>query len=173
MPLEVLNEHLVHAVRCRWVAAGVSHRASTAVEILPHYHRNFPQSRIGSRGTGRYHAVVEELVIQRVRPAGRPVLIDRHRGVIREVRVPEHLEHVVAADLRATVAPHVYRASSHRPGSYSSHISESIDTSRRRNRETALHVHLIVYLRRSFTWYNALDKIMIGKKRSLKPCQNL
>lgn len=100
MPLEVLNEHLVHAVRCRWVAAGVSHRASTAVEILPHYHRNFPQSWIGSRGTGRYHAVVEELIIQRVRPAGRPVLIDRHRGVIREVRVPEHLEHVVAADLR-------------------------------------------------------------------------
>lgn len=107
MPLEVLNEHLVHAVRCRWVAAGVSHRASTAVEILPHYHRNFPQSWIGSRGTGRYHAVVEELVIQRVRPAGRPVLIDRHRGVVREVRVPEHFEHVVAADLRTTAKGHI------------------------------------------------------------------
>lgn len=107
MPLEVLNEHLVHAVRCRWVAAGVSHRASTAVEILPHYHRNFPQSWIGSRGTGRYHAVVEELVIQRVRPAGRPVLIDRHRGVVREVRVPEHFEHVVTADLRTTVKGHI------------------------------------------------------------------
>lgn len=100
MPLEVLNEHLVDAVRCRWVAAGVSHRAPTAVEILPHYHRNFPQSWVGSRGTRRYHAVVEELVIQRVWPAGRSVLIDRHGGVVREVCVPEHFEHVVTANLR-------------------------------------------------------------------------
>lgn len=107
MPLEVLNEHLVHAVRCRWVAAGISHRASTAVEILPHYHRNFPQSWIGSRGTGRYHAVVEEFVIQCIRPAGRPVLIDRHRGVIREVCLPEHFEHVVAADLCVSVAKYI------------------------------------------------------------------
>lgn len=101
MPLEVLNEHLVHAVRRRRVAAGISHRAPPTVEILPHYHRNFPQTWIGSRGTGRYHAVVEELVIQRIRPARRSVLIDRHGGVVREVRIPEHLEHVVAADLRA------------------------------------------------------------------------
>lgn len=100
MPLEVLNEHLVDAVRCRWVAAGVSHRAPTAVEILPHYHRNFPQSWVGSRGTRRYHAVVEEFVIQCVWPAGRSVLIDRHGGVVREVCVPEHFEHVVTANLR-------------------------------------------------------------------------
>lgn len=144
MPLEVLNEHLVHAVRCRWVAAGVSHRASTAVEILPHYHRNFPQSRIGSRGTGRYHAVVEELVIQRVRPAGRPVLIDRHGGVVREVRVPKHLEHVVAADLQATMATRVRtEGRCIAPDSRSSLISGSIDTLRRRSSEES-RVHLFI-----------------------------
>lgn len=100
MPLKVLNEHLVYAIRSRWVAAGVSHGAPTAIEILPHYHRNFPQSWIRSRGTGWYHTVVEEFVIQRVRPAGRSVLIDGHGRIICEVCVPEHLEHVVAADLR-------------------------------------------------------------------------
>lgn len=98
MPLEVLNEHLVYAVRSRWVTAGVSHGASTSIEILPHYHRNFPQSWIGSRGTGRYHAVVEELVIQRIRPTGWSVLIDGHGGVVREVCVPEHFEHIVPSD---------------------------------------------------------------------------
>lgn len=109
MPLEILDEHLVHAVRSRWVAAGVSHRAPTSIEILPHYHRNFPQSRIGSRGTGRYHAVVEELVIQGVRPAGRPVLIDGHGGVVREIRVPQHLEHVIPSDLRRDARQSVIR----------------------------------------------------------------
>lgn len=99
MPLKVLNEHLVYAVRSRRVAAGVSHGAPTAIEILPHYHRNFPQSWIRSRGTGWYHTVVEELVIQRVRPAGRSVLIDGHGRIVREVCVPEHLEHIVTADL--------------------------------------------------------------------------
>lgn len=99
MPLKVFNEHLVYAVGSRWVAAGVPHRAPTSIEILPHYHRNFPQTWIGSRGTGWYHAVVEELVIQRVRPARRSVLIDGHRGVVRKVRVPQHLEHVVSSDL--------------------------------------------------------------------------
>lgn len=100
MPLKVLNEHLVYAVRSRWVTAGVSHGASTAIEILPHYHRNFPQSWIRSRGTGWYHAVVEEFIIERVRPAGRTVLINRHGGVVREICVPQHLEHVVSADLK-------------------------------------------------------------------------
>lgn len=103
MPLEVLNEHLVYAVRSRWVATGISHGAPTAIEILPHYHRNFPQSGIGSRGTWWYHAVVEEFVIQRVRPAGRSVLIDGHGRVVREVRVPEHFEHVVPSDLRSHI----------------------------------------------------------------------
>lgn len=42
---------------------------------------------------------MEELIIQRVRPARRSVLIDGHGRIIREVCVPEHLEHVVPADL--------------------------------------------------------------------------
>jgi len=99
MPLKVLNEHLVHAVRSRRIAAGISHGASAAIEILPHYHRDFPQSRIRSRGTGWYHAVVEELVVQRVRPTGRSVFVNRHGRIIGEVCVPQHLEHVVPADL--------------------------------------------------------------------------
>lgn len=99
MPFKVLNEHLVYAIRSRWVAAGISHGAPTAIEILPHYHRNFPQSWIRSRGTGWYHTVVEQFIIQRIRPARRSVLIDGHGGVVREICVPEHLEHVVPADL--------------------------------------------------------------------------
>lgn len=99
MPLEVLNEHLVYAVRSRWVATGISHGAPTSIEILPHYHRNFPQSWIGSRGTGWYHAVVKEFVIQRVRPAGRSVLIDGHWRIVCEVCVPKHFEHIISSDL--------------------------------------------------------------------------
>lgn len=67
---------------------------------------------------------MEELVIQRVRPAGRPVLIDRHRGVVREVRVPEHFEHVVTADLRRTVKGHI--ESPPTPSNYIARILESI-----------------------------------------------
>lgn len=99
MSLEVLDQHLVNAVSCRWVAAGVSHGASAAVEILPHDHGHFPESWIGSCGTGWDHAVVEELVVEGVGPAWRSVLVDRHRRVVSEVGVPQHFEHVVTADL--------------------------------------------------------------------------
>lgn len=97
--LEVLDQHLVNAVSGRRIAAGIPHRASTSVQVLPHHHRNFPEAWVGPGGTGRDHAVVEELVVEGVRPAGRSILVDRHRGVVGEVRVPEHLEHVVPADL--------------------------------------------------------------------------
>lgn len=59
----------------------------------------FPQSRIGSRGTGWYHAVVEELVVQCVRPTRWAVLINGHGRIVRKVCVPEHFEHVVSSDL--------------------------------------------------------------------------
>lgn len=99
MSLEVLDEHFVNAIGGGWVAAGVSHGASAAVQVLPHDHGHLPQSGVGSRGTRWDHAVVEELVVEGVGPAGRPVLVDRHRRVVREVRVPQHFEHVVTADL--------------------------------------------------------------------------
>ena len=99
MSLEVLDQHLVNAVSGRRIAACVSHRASTSVQVLPHHHGNFPEAWVGPGGTGRDHAVVEELVVEGVRPAGRSILVDRHRGVVGEVRVPEHLEHVVSTDL--------------------------------------------------------------------------
>lgn len=102
MPLKVFNEHLVHSIGSGRVAAGVAHRASAAVEVLPHDHGHLPESGIGSRGARRDHAVVEELVVEGVRPAGRSVLVDRHRRVVREVRLPQHFEHVVATDLQRT-----------------------------------------------------------------------
>jgi hypothetical protein len=101
--LKVLDEHLVDAVGGRGVAAGVSHGASAAVEILPHDHRHLPESRVGPRRAGRNHAVVEELVVEGIWPARGPVLVDGHRRVVREVRVPEHFEHVIAADLRTNI----------------------------------------------------------------------
>lgn len=106
MPLEIFNEHLVHTIWSRRVAAGISHGAPTSIEILPHYHRNFPQSWIGSRGTGWYHAVVEELVIQCVRPTGRSILINWHGRIVCKVCVPQHLEHIVSSDLRHKTVLH-------------------------------------------------------------------
>lgn len=54
-------------------------------------------TRITLRGARRNHAVVEDLVVERIRPAGRPVLVHRHRRVVREIRVVQHLVHLVAA----------------------------------------------------------------------------
>lgn len=99
MSLEILDQHLVNTIGGRRVAARVSHRAPTPVQILPHHHRNFPQAWIRPGGARRYHAVVEQLVVQGVGPAGRSVLVNRHGRVVREVRVPQHLEHVVPPDL--------------------------------------------------------------------------
>lgn len=107
MSLKVLNQHLVHAIGSGRVAAGVTHRASAAVEVLPHDHGHLPEAGVRSRGARRDHAVVEELVVEGVRPAGRSVLVDRHRRVVREVRLPQHFEHVVAADLQR-VAPRFF-----------------------------------------------------------------
>lgn len=100
MSLKVLNEHLVHSIGSWRVTARVAHRASAAVEVLPHDHGHLPEAGVGSRGARRDHAVVEELVVEGVGPAGRSVLVDRHRRVVREVRLPQHFEHVVAADLQ-------------------------------------------------------------------------
>ena len=57
-------------------------------------------TREGAAGAGRDHAVVVDLVVQRVRPARGVVLVHRHRGVVREVVVVQHLEHAVTADLK-------------------------------------------------------------------------
>lgn len=44
MTLEVLDQHLVHAVGGRGVAAGVSHGATASVQVLPHHHGHFPDT---------------------------------------------------------------------------------------------------------------------------------
>ncbi len=43
---------------------------------------------------------MEDLVVERVGPRRRVVLVHRHRRVVREVHVVEHLEHAVTAHLR-------------------------------------------------------------------------
>lgn len=88
MSFEILDEHLVNTVRSWWVATRVSHRTSTSVQILPHHHRNFPQAWIWSCRTGRNHAVVEQFIVQGIRPTWWPILVYRHRWVVRKVRVP-------------------------------------------------------------------------------------
>ena len=44
VPLEVLHDHLVHALGLGRIGAGVTHRTATTVQILPHHHRNFPNT---------------------------------------------------------------------------------------------------------------------------------
>jgi hypothetical protein len=46
---------------------------------------------------------VEDLVVERIRVARRLILVDRHRRVVGEVRIVQHLEHLVSADLQRTV----------------------------------------------------------------------
>lgn len=99
MSLEILDQHLVDTIGSGWIAASVSHGTSTAVQILPHHHGYFPETGVGSCGAGRDHAVVEELVVEGVGPAGWAILVDRHRGVVGEVSVPQHFKHVVSSDL--------------------------------------------------------------------------
>lgn len=129
MSLKVLNEHLVHAIGGGRVAARVAHGASAAVEVLPHDHGYLPQAGVGSRGARRDHAVVEEFVVEGVGPAGRSVLVDRHRRVVREVRLPQHFEHVVAADLKRA-APRFFLFSSLSLRTPSGSLTPLIDGSR-------------------------------------------
>uniref|UniRef100_A0A8D8ACU8 (northern house mosquito) hypothetical protein n=1 Tax=Culex pipiens TaxID=7175 RepID=A0A8D8ACU8_CULPI len=98
VPLEVLHDHLLHVLGVRRVRAGVAHRAAATVQVLPHHHRDLPNTWITLGRAGRNHTVVEDLVVQRVRPAWRTVLVHRHGRVVREVEVVQHLEHLVASD---------------------------------------------------------------------------
>jgi hypothetical protein len=42
--LKVLDQHLVHSLSIWWVAATVTHGASSSVQILPHHHGHFPDT---------------------------------------------------------------------------------------------------------------------------------
>jgi alanine dehydrogenase len=44
MTLKVLDQHLVHSVGGRGVAAGVAHGATASVQVLPHHHGHFPNT---------------------------------------------------------------------------------------------------------------------------------
>ena len=77
----------------------ITHGTASAVEVLPHDHGHLPDARVRFGGTRRDHAVVEDLVIERVRPRRRTVLIDGHRTVVREVHVVQHFEHPIPSHL--------------------------------------------------------------------------
>jgi hypothetical protein len=96
---KVLDEHLVDAFRIGRIAASVAHGTASTVQVLPHDHGHLPHSRVGLGRAGRDHAVVEDLVVERVRPRRRLVLVDGHRRVVSEVHVVEHLEHAVTTHL--------------------------------------------------------------------------
>lgn len=78
MSFKVLHDHLVHAIGIRRVRASVTHRAASAIQILPHDHGNFPDTRIALGGAWWDHAIVENFVVQCVWPAWWSVLVHRH-----------------------------------------------------------------------------------------------
>lgn len=96
--VKVLHQHLGDSLGFRRIRTGVSHGATASVQVLPHHHGHLPDTGVALGGARRNHAVVEDLVVECVRPAGRPVLVDGHRRVVGEVGVVEHLEHLVAAN---------------------------------------------------------------------------
>lgn len=98
MAVKVLHDHLGDSVRLRGVRTGVSHGAPASVQVLPHHHGHLPDARVALGGTRRDHAVVEDLVVQGVRPARGLVLVHGHGRVVGEVGVVQALEHLVAAD---------------------------------------------------------------------------
>lgn len=77
--LEVLHDHFEHTIRVGWIGAGVTHRATAAIQILPHHHWHFPDSRITLGWTWRDHAVMEHFVVEGVWPTWWAILVHRHR----------------------------------------------------------------------------------------------
>ena len=87
MAFEILDEHFVDTLSVGWIAAAVTHRTSSAVEILPHDHRHLPNTRIRFSWTRWDHAVVEDLVVESVGPRRWRILVNGHRRVVRKVHV--------------------------------------------------------------------------------------
>lgn len=98
MPFKVLHNHFENAIGISRVRASISHRTTSTVQILPHDHWDFPNTRITLCGTRWNHTVMENLVVQSVRPAGWSVFINRHWRIISKVWVVQHFEHFVATD---------------------------------------------------------------------------
>jgi hypothetical protein len=77
--LKVLDQHFVDTLSVGWVAATITHRTTSTVQILPHDHGNFPHTGIGFRRARRDHAIMEDLVVESVWPGRWLVFIYRHR----------------------------------------------------------------------------------------------
>ena len=98
MSLEVLHDHVVNSLGRGGVTAGVRHGTSPFLQVIPHDQREFPDTRVGLVRAGRDHTVVGQLVVHRVGEGGRLVVVDGHGGVVGEVCLVQHGEHVVASN---------------------------------------------------------------------------
>lgn len=99
MAIKVLHEHLVDAIFVAWIRAGVAHRAAAASQVDPHCHSDLPNAWEGFRWTRCYHALVSQLIVERIGPQWGRILEDWHGGIVGEIGIVEHFEHFVAANL--------------------------------------------------------------------------
>lgn len=97
MSFKILHDHFGDTISVAWISASVTHWATTAVKILPHYHWHFPHSWITLCGAWRYHAIVEDLIVERVWPRWWTIFINGHRWIVGEVRIVQHLVHFISA----------------------------------------------------------------------------
>jgi len=44
MAFKIFDKHLVYPISCRWITTCITHRASSTIQVLPHYHRNLPNT---------------------------------------------------------------------------------------------------------------------------------
>jgi hypothetical protein len=44
MAFKVFDKHLVYPISCRWITTCITHRASSTIQVLTHYHRNLPNT---------------------------------------------------------------------------------------------------------------------------------
>lgn len=95
---EVLHNHFGHTFGLAGIRAGVTHRATATIQILPHHHRHLPHTRVAACRARRYHTVVEDFIVKGVRPRWWAILVDRQRWVVGKVGIVEHLVHFIAAD---------------------------------------------------------------------------
>jgi len=87
MALKVFQDHHVDALSVRRITAGISHGTSSVPVVVPHHQRQLPEAGERLSGTGRDHAVMEDLVVEGVRKGRRLVFIDWHGRVVGEVGI--------------------------------------------------------------------------------------
>lgn len=98
--IKVLHQHLVNAILVRRIGAGITHRAPSASQVIPHHHANLPDAGERFSWTRCYHALVIAGVVERKRPERRRILEDGQRGIVCKVRIVQHLKLFVSSALK-------------------------------------------------------------------------